>query len=131
METGTLASTTTAEPAVASRTKPALGDATGDWFCAWCLNRVANDKDRFKFDGQDEFVFTNPEGIRFEIITFLQVPGCHDAGLPTFEHTWFPDHAWSFCLCDRCGQHLGWFYTGPNDFAGLIIRRLVRSSIRN
>ena len=31
---------------------------------------MANEKDRFAFNGKDEFTFSNPEGIRFEIITF-------------------------------------------------------------
>lgn len=104
----------------------------GDWLCAWCLHRVADDKDRFKYDGQDEFSFTNPEGIRFEIITFTDTVGCRQTGLPTLEHTWFPGHAWSFCQCDSCGQHLGWYYSGPQHFVGLIKNRIVRGQfIRN
>jgi hypothetical protein len=122
----------TADPATEPRPAPVLGGAEGDWLCAWCLNRVANEKDRFKYDGKDVFTFSNPEGIRFEIITFSQTPGCRQAGVPTLEHTWFPGHAWSFCLCDRCGQHLGWYYAGQHDFAGLITARLVRAQcIRN
>ena len=104
----------------------ALETPDGDWLCAGCLNRVANEKDRFKYDGKAEFTFANPDGIRFEIITFSQAIGCRKIGVPTFEHTWFPEHAWSFCQCDRCQMHLGWFYSGPHDFVGLIRNRLVR-----
>jgi len=122
----------TADPATEPRATTVPGGAEGDWLCAWCLNRVANEKDRFKYDGKDKFTFSNPEGIRFEIITFSQTPGCRQAGVPTLEHTWFPGHAWSFCLCDRCSQHLGWYYAGQHDFAGLITARLVRAQcIRN
>ncbi len=122
----------TADPATEPRAATAPGGAEGDWLCAWCLNRVANEKDRFKYDGKDEFTFSNPEGIRFEIITFSQTPGCRQAGVPTLEHTWFPGHAWSFCLCDRCSRHLGWYYAGQHDFAGLITARLVKAQyIRN
>ena len=121
-----------AEPEVGARTEPATGAAAGDWLCAWCLNPVANEKDRFQFEGRDEFVFANPEGIRFEIITFTQTRGCRQTGAPTLLHTCFPGHAWSFCQCDRCGQHLGWYYTGPQNFAGLIRPRIVRGvTIRN
>ncbi len=105
----------------------ATSDAEGDWLCAWCLNRVAHERDRFQFGGRDEFAFTNPAGIRFEIITFLQTLGCCQTGVPTLEHTWFAGHAWSFCQCDSCGQHLGWFYTGQHDFAGLIRDRIRRA----
>jgi hypothetical protein len=103
-----------------------------DWLCAWCLHHVANESDRFQFDGKDEFSFANPDGIRFAIITFSQAPGCRRAGVPTLQYTWFPGHAWSFCHCDRCHQHLGWYYDGPSDFVGLIKPRIVRAlAIRN
>src|SRR5262249_24389138 len=92
----------------------------------WCLNGVANEKDRFKNEGKDEFTFTNPAGIAFEIITFSQTLGCRQTGVPTFDHTWFEEHAWSFCQCDRCGQHLGWYYSVQHEFVGLIKDRLVR-----
>ena len=109
------------------RTESSVGDPAGDWLCAFCLNRVANEKDRFQFGGQDEFTFANPEGIRFEIITFLQTLGCRETGAPTLAYTWFPGHAWSFCQCAECGQHLGWFYSGEHTFAGLIKARMLRA----
>jgi hypothetical protein len=100
--------------------------AEDHWLCAWCLNRVADEHARFPYQGKDEFTFVNPEGIRFEIITFGQSLGCKETGTPTLEHTWFAGHAWSYCHCDRCGRHLGWYYTGPHDFIGLIKTRLRR-----
>jgi hypothetical protein len=116
----------------ASRTATVTGDASGDWLCAWCLNRVANEEHRFAYEGKDEFTFCNPEGIRFEIITFTETAGCREVGVPTLEHTWFPGHAWSFCQCDRCGHHLGWYYAGPQQFVGLIKSRILRAlGIRN
>jgi hypothetical protein len=114
------------EPAKKPRPATALATPEGDWLCAGCLNRVADEKDRFQYDGKAEFTFSNPEGIRFGIITFSQAMGCRETGVPTLEHTWFPQHAWSFCQCDRCQMHLGWFYSGPHDFVGLIRNRLVR-----
>ena len=120
------------ESGTESRVRTSHGDAAGDWLCAWCLNRVANERDRFKYESRDEFTFSNPEGIRFDIITFSQTAGCRDAGVPTLQHTWFPGHAWSFCLCAQCGRHLGWRYSGPHDFAGLITNRIVRAQgVRN
>jgi hypothetical protein len=120
------------EPEVKPCTAPSVGDPENDWLCAWCQNRVANEKERFPYNGQDEFTFSNPERIRFTIITFSQTLGCRQAGKPTLEHTWFPGYAWSYCQCDRCGQHLGWFYTGHIEFVGLIKVRIVRAlCIRN
>jgi hypothetical protein len=118
-----------AEPEVESRPRLSEGDPANDWLCAWCLNRVANERDRFHSDGQSEFSFKNPEGIRFRIITFSRTIGCRETGAPTLEHTWFPGHAWSYAVCDRCGMHLGWFYTGLNDFVGLIRDRIVRAAV--
>jgi hypothetical protein len=83
--------------------QPMLADPVGDWLCAWCLHRIANDRDRFSYNGRDEFVFTNPEGIRFAIITFEKTLGCREASEPTLQHTWFPAHAWCYGLCAECG----------------------------
>jgi hypothetical protein len=121
-----------AEPTLSTRPATSPSAAAGDWLCAWCHTRVANERDRFSIDGKDEFAFTNPEGIRFEILTFAEAPGCHQTGIPTLEHTWFPGYAWSFCHCDECGQHLGWHYLGKTDFVGLIKTRIVRAlHVRN
>ena len=120
------------EPHLADRSATAQHASAGDWLCAWCLNPVANEKDRFQFEGKDEFIFSNPAGIRFAIITFAQTFGCREFGTRTLEHTWFAGHAWSFCQCDRCGQHLGWCYSGQHEFVGLIKARIVRAvCIRN
>ena len=124
---GDLKIPTIAEPEIESRTAPAVSAGEGDWLCAWCLNRVANERDRFAFNGKDEYAFANPEGIRFEIIIFSRTLGCQQTGVPTLDHTWFPGHAWSYCQCEGCGQQLGWFYVGEHDFAGLVKDRIVRA----
>ena len=118
-----------AEPDVQTRIQPSQVDPANDWLCAWCLNRVANEKDRYSSDGKSDFSFKNPEGIRFNILTFSPTLGCRQRGVPTLDHTWFPGHMWSYCVCDRCGIHLGWYYTGPTAFAGLIRDRIVRASL--
>jgi len=118
-----------AEPEIQIRTQPSHGDAADDWLCAWCLNRVASEMDRFSHGGASEFSFKNPEGIRFNIFTFSRTLGCCQTGVPTLEHTWFPGYAWSYCLCDGCHTHLGWYYSGPGEFAGLIRDRIVRAAL--
>lgn len=117
-----------AEPEVEARARTSLVDTANDWLCAWCRNRVASEKDRCNINGQSEHGFTNPAGVGFNILLFSSTLGCESAGEPTLEHTWFPGHAWSFCFCDRCRVHLGWFYTGPTDFVGLIRDRIVRAA---
>lgn len=118
-----------ADPETQTRTRPSEGGAAGEWLCSWCLNGVARDEDRFSQSGVSEFSFKNPASIWFVILTFERTIGCRQLGIPTLEHTWFPDHAWSYCVCDRCGMHLGWCYTGPNEFAGLVRDRIVRASV--
>jgi len=121
-----------AEPEMQSSTASGESDPASDWLCAWCLNRVASEKDRARPGGQSEFSFANPQGVWFHILTFLRAYGCRQAGVPTLEHTWFPGHAWSYCVCASCGVHLGWFYSGPAEFVGLIRDRIVRALlIRN
>lgn len=114
------------QPELQSRGQ-AAEDPAGDWLCAWCMNRVANERDRFNVGGKNEFTFANPEGIAFDIITFSQTVGCRETGVPTRDYTWFEDHAWSYCECAECRQHLGWYYSGPHRFVGLIKSRLVRA----
>ena len=116
-----------AEPEL--RTRTSRSERASDWLCAWCLNRVASEKDRFAYQGESEFAFKNPNGILFCILTFAQIIGCREAGVPTFEHSWFAGHAWSYCECSQCRGHLGWFYTGPSEFVGLIRDRIVRASL--
>lgn len=115
------------EPKLQPRSLPEQGDPEADWLCAWCHHRVANERDRFCFEGKDEFLFSNPDGLQFHIITFSQARGCAQSGRPTLEYTWFAGHAWSYCHCGECRQHLGWYYKGQHEFVGLIKDRIVRA----
>jgi hypothetical protein len=122
----------TVETFTDSQSRSSASTAEGDWLCAWCLNRVANERDRFQYEGKDEFSFANPAGVQFDIILFSQTLGCRETGVPTLDYTWFAGHAWSFCQCDRCGHHLGWYYAGQYEIAGLIKSQIVRAlHVRN
>ena len=99
-----------------------------DWLCLICSKKITSDKDRFLFNDQSEFQFTNPGGFIFDIITFDSADGCLDTGIPTMEFTWFPGHSWSYAMCSRCGSHLGWRYSGQYSFYGLIKSRLIKGS---
>ena len=99
-----------------------------DWLCLKCSKKITTDKDRFLYNDQSEFQFTNPEGYVFDIITFSAADGCREQGEPTMEFTWFRRHSWSFALCSRCGLHLGWKYSGEFSFYGLIRARLIKGA---
>ena len=99
-----------------------------DWLCLKCSKKITTDKERFLYNNESEFQFTNPNGFVFDIITFDSADGCHEEGIPTMEFTWFSGHSWSFALCSRCGLHLGWKYTGKFSFYGLIRARLIKGA---
>ncbi len=99
-----------------------------DWLCLKCSKKITTDKDRFLYNNESEFQFTNPNGFVFDIITFDSADGCREEGIPTMEYTWFTGHTWSFALCSRCGLHLGWKYSGKFSFYGLIRARLIKGA---
>jgi hypothetical protein len=96
-----------------------------DWFCVRCLRGVAREYDRVYRDGRSEFDFENPDGQRFHILLFADCPGGRPVGVPTELHTWFPGHAWCYCVCRGCGLQLGWWYVGECRFVGLIRGRIL------
>ena len=99
-----------------------------DWLCIVCNKKITSDKHRFEYDDKSEFQFINPGGYYFDIITFSLAEGCRDVGEPTTEFTWFPGHSWSFAVCSRCSNHLGWKYHGRSSFYGLIKSRLIKGA---
>src|SRR5262245_50120916 len=116
-------------PELTTRTRTLETHSEADWLCSWCLNRVACEKDGFSFGGNSNFAFMNPGGITFQIITFSEAIWCRDEGVPSLEHTWFSGYAWSYCHCEQCRMHLGWFYSGSGTFVGLIRDRIVRATL--
>jgi hypothetical protein len=115
---------TVTEPGTTAKVQTEL--QPDDWLCLACSKKITEDKERFVYNGQTEFRFTNPDGYVFDIITFHIADGCREEGRPALEFTWFKDHSWSFALCRRCGLHLGWKYSGKFSFYGLIKARLVK-----
>lgn len=106
----------------------AVPSADLDWYCVRCLRGVAREADRLIHLGQTELEFRNPDGQRFRILLFRDCPGGRSAGVPTELHTWFPGHAWCYCLCRGCGLQLGWWYEGPSRFVGLIRSRILSAA---
>jgi hypothetical protein len=97
-----------------------------DWLCIACNKKITYDRERFEYNNQSEFQFVNPSGFYFDIITFRSADGCFEIGEPTLDHTWFDGHKWTFAICGRCSNHLGWKYVGKNSFFGLIKSRLIK-----
>jgi hypothetical protein len=73
-----------------------------------------------------EHTFRNPGGYSYHVLCYSDAPGAATVGDPTTEASWFTGYAWTFAICAECHNHLGWWYNGPDSFAGLIATRLVR-----
>jgi hypothetical protein len=72
-----------------------------------------------------EHTFRNPAGFSFHVLCYSDAPGAADVGTATSEACWFPGYSWTFAMCRQCRCHLGWWYSGPDRFAGLISTRLI------
>ncbi len=94
--------------------------------CRFCGNRVTTLEKAISVNGSHRHLFTNPEGLVFEIGCYREAEGCTVHGLPTFQHTWFKGYQWCYAHCSFCSVQLGWYYQGEADgFFGLITDRLT------
>lgn len=94
--------------------------------CAGCQHPVTSPGQAIDMGGAHEHTFRNPAAYSFHVLCYAEAPGAIVVGDPTPEASWFGGYAWSFALCGRCQQHLGWRYVGPRTFFGLIATRLLR-----
>jgi hypothetical protein len=90
--------------------------------CAACGHALARERDRLPLDTS---TFVNPEGVVHRIAAFRHAEGCAVAGEATTYWTWFPGHAWRYALCGKCSIHVGWAFTGPSSFFGLLTARIA------
>lgn len=95
-------------------------------FCRQCKTKITRHSNAVELHGLHFHVFTNPEGITFEIGLFDQAE-CAAVSPAILEHTWFAGFAWQIVICRTCQAHLGWRYSKPDSpvFYGLIMDRLV------
>jgi hypothetical protein len=90
--------------------------------CRACNHVLARERDRLPLETS---TFVNPAGVVYQIAAFREAAGCALAGEPTAYWTWFPGHAWRYALCANCGVHVGWAFSGPSRFFGLLAARIV------
>jgi len=95
--------------------------------CRACGHVITAPRFRTTVNGRHVHTFVNPGGIEFTIGCFSDAPGCHNIGIPTLRHTWFPEYGWRIALCGDCQIHLGWQFLGENrvPFHGLILDHVV------
>ena len=99
-------------------------DETGV-YCKYCHTRITHPSHAIEVQGAYHHVFTNPEGVTFNIGTYDQAE-CQSISPPEQEYSWFAGYAWQIVICPKCQAHLGWYYSHPGspDFYGLILDRL-------
>lgn len=102
-----------------------LGDRSGPVRCRACATTITRADAACERRGRHAHRLTNPAGLTFDLRCYRSAPGCHDAGAPVPEHSWFPPARWSLAHCAGCGAHLGWFFHEVDGhFTGLIADRL-------
>ncbi len=109
-------------------------NATDDGiYCATCGYMVTRARWRLSMNGHEHVLF-NPAGQVFRVLCYREATGAVDRGVPTDEFSWFKGYLWNFALCRRCGNHLGWRFTGDSEpalFFGLIKGKLTFRSGAN
>jgi hypothetical protein len=94
--------------------------------CAACGHELALLRERVDVEGAATRRFVNPGGIEYQITAFRDAPGCSCVGERSGYWIWFAGYAWQIALCGRCGQHVGWSFSGgPAPFFGLIVERIA------
>lgn len=114
----------TAIPVDASDPGAARVDRERSLRCRRCQRDITTSRAAVEVQGAHTHTFFNPAGILFEIGCFAEAPGCALVGPPSTEFAWFAGHSWRIAVCGGCGQHLGWLFTGPGVFFGLVLRHL-------
>jgi len=104
-----------------------LGLAKEKLFCASCGHWVTQGEWKVSMKEAHEHTVFNPAGMVFTIGCFRDAPGSWSTGQPNDQFSWFPGYRWRLSLCEGCGKHLGWLFTGSGPFPafyGLILNRL-------
>lgn len=114
----------------ASAPSAAPGDATtvgggSALVCRACRARITTEDARASFFGAHTHDRMNPSGFAFRIGCFRSAPGVLVATPPSAEFPWFPGHRWQIVVCRGCFEHLGWLFSGPDTFYGLVLDKLV------
>ena len=96
--------------------------------CHACGQVITSAAARRAVNGTHEHERTNPTGYRFRFGCFSQAPGCACLGQPSDAHSWFAGCRWRIAVCGACGEHLGWCFSGADEFFGLILNRLIQAN---
>lgn len=92
--------------------------------CRRCGHAITHPSAREERDGAHIHTRINPGGWVHTFGCFSAAPGARAPGPATSAHTWFAGHLWALAECQACGAHLGWRFSGADEFWGLILAEL-------
>ncbi|HOJ64462.1 MAG TPA: cereblon family protein [Spirochaetota bacterium] len=95
--------------------------------CKFCNNKITDTSKEISINNSVNHTFVNPSGIMYNINCYSDAKGCFVTGEKTEQFSWFDGFSWQFAMCNKCLNHLGWFYSSNKDeksFFGLISENL-------
>ncbi|HRE91518.1 MAG TPA: cereblon family protein [Myxococcota bacterium] len=88
--------------------------------CGSCFAVVTSHDEAIAVAGDHAHRCVNPAGALFDIRCFREARGLLSTSAPETWFSWFSGFAWETVVCQTCRHHLGWRFTGPSTFYGLI-----------
>ena len=109
------------------KTEDAVKRAPSRVRCKACLNVLTSNEHLTPIAGETCHFFTNPAGVGFDLQTYLHAEGVTVGGKATDYFSWFEGFAWQHGFCNRCHQHIGWYFSceGSSGFYALIVDRML------
>jgi hypothetical protein len=93
--------------------------------CRRCRAFITDAAQYAQFQGRHLHRCVNPAGVTYQFGCYYAAEGCVASGTPTGEHSWFSGYLWQVASCRKCGEHIGWAFSGPGRFFGLITDRVM------
>lgn len=93
--------------------------------CHRCQSIITSRNDLIFVLGSNIHSKINPAGFAYQFECYSKAPGCAVIGEPSAEHSWFSGYLWQMAFCEKCSEHLGWFFKCDTRFYGLIKGRII------
>jgi hypothetical protein len=93
--------------------------------CKACRYPITTASARIEAFGAHLHDRMNLYGHVFRIRLFAVAPGSMCVTSPSADFPWFPGHLWQIAVCRSCIEHLGWLFSGPSRFFGLLPEKLT------
>jgi len=88
--------------------------------CTGCKSVITYSDRLVALLGDNWHRFRYSAGVFCELFTFSSCPGAFNIGHPNENYSWFPGYGWSFALCQKCGNHLGWHYKASSRLSEIV-----------